>query len=93
MPMQSLGIFSVSSVHVFRAFMMSCVCAVLVSAATDLKHCLFSRCASMERKGGGYRQLEERQKRQRLAQQQQSHVAQYLVLRPAPLPIPPPISL
>jgi len=47
----------------------------------------------MERKGGGYRQLEERQKRQRLAQLQQSHVAQYLVLRPAPLPIPPPISL
>jgi len=45
------------------------------------------------RKGGGYKQREEQQKRQRLAHLQQSGVAQYLVLRPAPLPIPPPINI
>ena len=99
-PMQSLGVFSafsVLSVHVFSVFNVLSVHCL----QSQISSIAFSRCAlrvmfkwqGSEPLGGGYKQRERTQKLRKRGQLKQSHVAQYLVLRPAPLPIPPPIKL
>jgi len=53
---------------------------------------MLKRCAD-ERLGGGYLQREKRRNLKANAELQQSSLAQYLVLKPAPLGTPPPKKL
>jgi len=44
-----------------------------------------------QRKGGGYRQIEERESKAAKANVEQSELSKYLVLKPSPLGTPPPL--